>query len=116
RHERPRPVIPVAMVGPKGQAAKDAVVDTAADDTVFSQDVATTIGVNLMNSPMGHGRGVGNKRVRLRFAEVTLRLTDGTEFREWRGWVGFTAVRLKHPLLGFAGCLEYFTATFYGDR
>jgi hypothetical protein len=92
------------------------MVDTAADDSVLPLEVATAIGVDLTNAPTGEGKGVGNKRVRLRYAEVTLRLTDGTEFRDWRGWVGFTATRLDRPLLGFAGCLEYFTATFYGDR
>jgi hypothetical protein len=116
RKERPRPIIPVALLGPKGQAANDAVVDSAADDTVFPQKLALVIGVDLTNAPAGEGRGVGKKKVRLRFAEITLRLTDGKEFRAWHGWVGFTAVRLERPLLGFAGCLEYFTATFHGDR
>lgn len=52
----------------------------------------------------------------IRYAQVTLRLTDGTEFREWPAWVGFTSARLKRPLLGFAGFLQFFTATFFGDR
>jgi hypothetical protein len=30
--------------------------------------------------------------------------------------VGFTPVRLNRALLGFAGCLQFFTATFHGDR
>jgi hypothetical protein len=30
--------------------------------------------------------------------------------------VGFTSCRLRHALLGFAGFLEFFTATFHGDR
>jgi hypothetical protein len=47
---------------------------------------------------------------------VTLRITDGSEFREWQAWVGFTSVRLHRPLLGFAGCLQYFSAHFHGDR
>ncbi len=115
RKERPRPVVAVALVGPKGQVAKDAMVDPAADDTVFPAKLATAVGVDLARAPRGEATGVGKKKVRLRFAEVTLRLTDGKEFREWRGWVGFTATRLDHPLLGFSGCLEYFSATFHGD-
>lgn len=50
----------------------------------------------------------------MRYAPVTLRLTDGREFREWQATVGFTSVRLKHQLLGFAGCLQFFTSTFFG--
>jgi hypothetical protein len=30
--------------------------------------------------------------------------------------VAFTPVRLWRPILGFAGCLQFFTATFHGDR
>jgi hypothetical protein len=116
RMDRPRPVVSVGIAGPKGHAARDAVVDPAADDTVFPQEIATAIGIDLANAPIGGGKGVGNRRVRLRFAEVTLRLTDGKEFREWRSWVGFAAVSMKYALLGFAGCLQNFTATFYGDR
>jgi hypothetical protein len=96
--------------------ARDALVDTAADDTVFPQKIAAAIGVDLTHVPEGEGEGVGKKKVRLPYAEITLRLTDGTEFREWRGWVGFTAAQLTLPLLGYAGCLEYFTAVFQGDR
>ena len=52
----------------------------------------------------------------LRYAEVRLRMTDGKEFREWPAWVGFTSAPLRHPLLGFAGCLQFFGANFLGDR
>lgn len=37
------------------------------------------------------------------------------EFREWEAWAGFTAARMRQPLLGFAGFLQYFTATFDGE-
>jgi hypothetical protein len=106
----------MALVGPTGQRALDAVLDTGADDTIFSEVVAAIIGVDLRDAPWGWGIGVDGERVQLRYAEVTLRITDGREFREWLGWVGFTAVKLGRPLLGFAGFLECFTATFYGDR
>ena len=45
-----------------------------------------------------------------------LRLTDGREFREWPAWVGFTPARLPYPMLGFAGCLQFFDAEFRGGR
>jgi hypothetical protein len=48
-------------------------------------------------------------------AEVQLRITDGLENREWTAWVGFTSSRLKRPLLGFAGFLQFFTANALGD-
>jgi hypothetical protein len=49
-------------------------------------------------------------------AEVTLRVADSKERREWKAWVAFSPVPLRQPLLGFAGFLQYFTATFHGDR
>jgi hypothetical protein len=36
------------------------------------------------------------------------------EFREWPAWVGFVN-GLRRPVLGFAGFLQFFTATFRGD-
>lgn len=59
---------------------------------------------------MGGGSGL------LRFAQVTLRIADNKERREWQAWVGFTTAPLPHSLLGYAGFLQYFTATFHGDR
>ncbi|HEY7315101.1 MAG TPA: hypothetical protein VH643_37490 [Gemmataceae bacterium] len=51
----------------------------------------------------------------LRYAQVRLRITDGKEQREWPAWVSFTPAKLQLPLLGFAGFLQFFTATFQGD-
>jgi hypothetical protein len=42
RNDRPRPIIPVTVIGPAGTVALDAHVDPAADDTVFNEDVAAT--------------------------------------------------------------------------
>ncbi len=113
---RPRPVAMLTVIGPTGAWADWALLDTAADDTVFSEDVATKIGLDLTNAPTGGASGVGMVGSPIRFAEVTLRLTDGVEFREWSARVGFTPVPLKRALLGFAGFFQFFTATFDGER
>ena len=52
--------------------------------------------------------------VSLRYAQVTLRITDGRERREWQAWVGFTGAKLQYSLLGFAGFLQFFDAVFRG--
>lgn len=92
------------------------MLDTAADDTVFPDAAAATAGLDLTNAPTGEASGVGGVPVLVRYAAVELRLTDGIEFRSWPALVGFTAARLKQPLLGFAGCLQFFGAHFRGDR
>ncbi len=114
RFVRPRPLIPVTLIGPTNSYLRSALLDTGADDTVFPQSVATRIGVDLSNAPAGSGAGVGLANVQLRYAEVTLRIATSHEQREWRAWVGFTAARLRYPVLGFAGFLQFFDAYFRG--
>ncbi len=117
RLERSRPTIIVAIVGPRGTVVRKALVDTGADDTVFPDFVATRLGVDLSQAPIGAAAGVGPTATAiLRYAELTLRISDGKEYREWQARIGFTATPLQRPLLGFAGFLQFFDATFHGDR
>src|SRR5438270_460775 len=116
RWVRPRPLVLVTLVGPSGVFVDRALLDTAADDTVFPDAAAVTAKVDLTNAPVGEAWGVGAAPVSVRYAAVRLRLTDGIEYRDWPAWVGFTASRLNQPLLGFAGCLQFFGALFRGDR
>ena len=116
RLERPRPLVNLTVIGATGPWLLDALLDTGADDTLLPEKVAHMIGVDLTRAPAGTGAGVGAGNVSVRYAQVTLRIADRRERREWRGWVGFTSANLRHPILGFAGFLQYFTATFHGDR
>jgi hypothetical protein len=78
--------------------------------------VASRIGVDLTNAPLiAIAPATPASSPAAQLAQLTLRLTDGAEVREWPAWVGFAAT-LRRPLLGFAGCLQFFTATFRGDR
>ena len=117
RKDRPRPVIFVSVIGPTGIAVRSCFLDTGADDTEFPDVVAAGIGLDLSQAPTGTASGVGSKSpVVLRYAEVVLRISDGREHREWPARVGFTSAPLHRPLLGYAGFLQFFSTTFYGDR
>ncbi len=116
RSVRPRPIISVALFGPSGSVPLDALLDTGADDTVFHEDIAPLIGVDLTNAPIGTAGGMGSGETVIRYATVRLRIADNQEKREWTAIVGFAALGKRRAVLGFAGCLEYFTATFHGDR
>jgi predicted aspartyl protease len=116
RWVRPRPIIAVTLIGPGGSQPSDGLLDTGADDTIFSELVAARLGIDLTNAPVGSASGVGGAAVPVRYAPVTLRISDGIERREWTAWVGFTPLPLNRALLGFAGFLQFFTATFHGDR
>jgi hypothetical protein len=113
---RPRPLIQVALIGPLATYPDLGMLDTGADDTVFPESVAALIGVDLANAPTGEAAGVGLVSTPIRYAQVSLRITDGREFCEWSALVGFTAAPMRRALLGFAGCLQFFDATFRGAR
>jgi hypothetical protein len=51
RTVRPRPVIAVTIVGPGGSRIREAILDTASDDTVFPESLAAQIGLDLTDAP-----------------------------------------------------------------
>jgi hypothetical protein len=118
RHDRPRPLLTAALIGPSTGSSipQQGLLDTGSDDTVFSELLASLIGVDLTHAPIGEASGIGGGTAILRYAEVVLRLSDGREHREWTARVGFTSAPLRRPLFGFAGFLQFFTASFHGDR
>src|SRR4051794_18750920 len=92
--QRPRSMVPFALVGPTSTVARDGLLDTGADDTVFPETIAEKAGIDLSNAPAGEAVGVGGAPVSVRFAQVTLRVSDGQEHRSWLAWVGFAAAGL----------------------
>lgn len=116
RVHRPRPVIGVTILGPAGAVPFDGLLDTGSDDVLFPGSIAALIGIDLTNAPQGTASGSGPGTIPVRYAEATLRIADNQERREWRAWVSFTPVARRYALLGYAGFLQYFAATFLGDR
>jgi hypothetical protein len=116
RFVRLRAIVAVTLIGPKGGWVDDALLDTGADDSVLPGSFAKRIGIDLSQAQMGTAEGVGLGKVAVKYVEIMLRLTDGHEFREWPAWVGFTDNPIRRSLLGFAGCLQFFSANFFGNR
>jgi len=108
---RPRPVIGVAIMGPAGTIPYDGLLDIGSDDVLFPEAVAALIGIDLTNAPQGTASAFGYGAISVRYAEATLRIADNQERREWRAWVSFAPVVRRYALLGYAGFLQYFTAT-----
>src|SRR5688572_29129704 len=72
---RPRPLLVITVVSPAGLAQPlEAILDTAADDTVLPQDVAVALGIDLRQAPTSAAAGVGGVKFTLQYAPVTLRL------------------------------------------
>jgi hypothetical protein len=113
---RPRPLIPVSLVGPTNTRLVYGLVDSGADDTVFPESLANQIGLDLTGAPEGEsGSFTGGPNVPVRFATVTLRLATQTERREWSALIGFTSAPMRHGLLGYAGALQFFATNLRGD-
>ena len=91
-----------------------ALVDPGADDTIFPFDVASLLGAPLLPAT-NHSMRWQGQRFALRYGAVSLELEDdnGSLIR-WPTIVGFTSAAIRYPLLGVAGCLEYFDVTFLG--
>lgn len=114
-----RPVIPVDLAGPDGEIDFYGLVDTGSDDTLIPRIVARELGLSVDEQDTSEVRGIGDEVVSVASAEVELRISDGTEFASWKAKVGIIGDEEDEGdfvILGHAGCLDFFTATFDGDR
>jgi hypothetical protein len=112
---RRRPFIPIRVAaGPLSFPIPRALVDTGADDTDFPLAVAQTLGIALASRTPFQvvWRGVAHP---LFFAPATLRLETGNDWAQWTSTVAFSPAPIRYPILGVAGCLEYFDVTFLGS-
>jgi hypothetical protein len=110
-----RPLLPVTIIGPSG-LMRDfgrAVLDPAADDTIFPLDTARRLGISL-RPDSGHRVRWRGQLHPLRFGDVVLLLSDNGSTWRWPAVVGFSPAPLRYPILGQAGCLRFIDARFLG--
>lgn len=110
----PWPIVTVTVIGPQHSQALPVKIDSACDGTLFPEDLAAKLGIDLTNAETGQSFAANQGVMVVRFAQVVLRVTDGIEYREWPAKVGFTPL-LRRPLAGFGGFMQFFKTTFYGD-
>jgi predicted aspartyl protease len=87
RWVRPRPLIMVALLTPAGVIVREALLDNGADDTVFPESAAHKLGLDLAHAPAVEAMAVGGQVFPVRYAQVTIRMVQGREQREWPAWV-----------------------------
>jgi hypothetical protein len=104
----------VRLTGPRHSVARDGLLDTGSDDTVFPDAVAAAVGIDLTQAPEFSLNLAARGLVQCRYAIVSLLISDGRETFEWSAIVGFVSVPLLFPLLGHAGFLQFFDAEFRG--
>ena len=115
---RPRPLVRSRLIAAQGRwAPHGAKFDTGADDTLFPWQVGLSLGIDLANAPKGQAHGLGSAPFEVRYADVHVQITDDYQaIAEWSAIIAFTQQTMDYALLGFAGCLEFFTSTFDGER
>jgi hypothetical protein len=114
-----RPEVTIEVIGPQRRETIQALVDTGSDETVFPVSLAHAIGVQLDPMLAGRASAVGGHVVQLIPGEVTLQITQNQQTFRWRAVVGFLDVQQPEDevaLLGYAGALEFFRATFDSER
>lgn len=111
-----RPEIPVRFTGPQGEIVVDGLVDTGADDTIVAMSVARACGISLFPGRGPEVQAVGGQKFATLFGDIRLQLNDGQTQIEWTARVQFFDFpdQADTVLLGHAGFLDYFTATFTG--
>src|SRR5262245_49629160 len=113
---RLRPIIAARLVGPNGTQLIDGLLDTGSDAPVLDEWIAPIVGIDLTKAvPRDIGLVGRVQPVRVMYAAVRLRITDGFDVFEWNAVIGFTATKLRYPLFGHAGFLQFFSADFHGD-
>src|SRR5438034_11747529 len=81
---RYRPVVAVRLTGPTASKIRDGLLDSGADDTVFTEDLAGQLGIDLTHAEERLMSLAGRpKPARIRYAPVELRISDGIEICEW---------------------------------
>lgn len=110
-----RPLISITLIGPGGTQVLDGLIDSGSDGILVPDFAATNIGIDLTTAARVTTRGIGGSQITAYYADVTLRIADRHEQREWSALVGFAPLTSRNVLLGHAGFLRYFTTILHGD-
>lgn len=112
-----RPEAKIRVSGTRGETYLRALLDTGADHTVLPFSIAADIGAELFEDETDAAKGVSGHEITIVPGRVELELLDHAESCRWTATIGFGrfASSLDEcSILGHAGCLEYFFATFDG--
>lgn len=106
-----RPVIRVRLQGPKSFLKVWALLDTGADESYITESVAEKLGVvPLTSDPMTIKSASGEMNVW--YGSLTVEVSDENEAHSFSITVGVVSEEWSESILGHAGFLEHFDATF----
>jgi hypothetical protein len=113
-----RPEIDLIVHGPNGSADFLALVDSGADNTIFPELVARTLGIQPIVAKGPAAKAFGGQEMALSYADVKLELVHPERSLRWLARVYFVVEEQEDQalVLGHQGFLDYFTATFVGEE
>ncbi len=110
-----RPLIPVRVIGSTGDLTLLGLLDTGADETLLPGFIVPHIGVHIDPESRAQFRGVGGQLVTVSYGRADLEVRTRQRSYRWSATLAFLEASTM-PILGHAGFLQYFTATFNGPR
>jgi predicted aspartyl protease len=114
-NEMYRPVIPVRVFGAEDWLDIYALVDTGADESYVTEEMAETIGIQPISNELFVVESASGS-IEVPYAEVPIQINDGIEDYRWSAVVGIVAEPWPEAILGHAGFLQYFDAKFSHSR
>ena len=114
-----RPLVSVRIVNPiskRNWRYAKVLADSGSDDSIFPISAVGLIGLrsDQLLSTRFHVVWRGTAWP-LQFGDVELELNDGQCLCRWLTRVAFSPMPTRFPILGQAGCLQFFNATFRGE-
>jgi hypothetical protein len=112
-----RPEVKINLIGPNAIVEAAGLIDTGADQVFVPVRLAKMLGVEIDLNALEGAKGVGGHELRMWPGEIEIEIfADGGSYR-WSVNAGFIESddNLAPALLGHAGFLEYFQATFDGE-
>lgn len=114
-----RPMMPIRVTGSTGSINFLALLDTGADATLLPRSIGEAIGAKYDVTRVSTATGIGGEEITVHSADVFLEISIGTDRYRWRTRVGFASFPQPEEeigILGHAGCLDLFVATFDGEE
>lgn len=114
-----RPVVTIRVIGANADARWDALVDTGADETLFPLSLAEALGIELDQQMTSEAAGISGEVLKVHYGDVELHIETEQEDVAWKtmvGFVDFGSASEEVIILGHGGCLDFFTASFDGEK
>jgi predicted aspartyl protease len=103
-------------VGPAGTLDFFGLLDTGADETYLTRQLAERLGLEIQQQSECTLESASGE-MSVSYAGVVIELSDGKDIHQWRTTVGITDQDWAEAILGHSGFLEYFDVLFRGkDR